>query len=321
MKISKTLKPFFCILNMLMVFNIYGQSDQDISPPVLVSSIENNGEVFKEVEQMPRFPGCENIKASEEEIRNCTNEKLLEFVHSNVKYPEAAKINKVEGTAVIQFVVEESGKVTNGRVVRDINGHFKAPVLAMLGEMPEWLPGKQEGRAVKVLYTFPIVFKLPKGNKSLKDEVSDLGMSTIIVEEEIVKEFADDFEMTMEDGSKKKLSDFKGQVIYLSFWASWCGPCIKGFNKYREIREDLEKLGVVMLNVSIDKDSEKWKVAIAEHQPNGIHALVPHDAVRELYQMYNVPRYEIIGKNGQFLYMSEEVGRDIIENFKQFFEQ
>jgi len=74
----------------------------------------------------------------------------------------------------------------------------------------------------------------------------------------------------------------------------------------------------VMLNVSIDKDSEKWRAAIAEHQPNGMHGHVPHDAVRELYQMYNVPRYEIIGKNGQFLYMSEEVGRDIIANFKQF---
>lgn len=143
----------------------------------------------------------------------------------------------------------------------------------------------------------------------------------VIVEEELVKEFAPDFEMTMEDGSKKKLSDFKGQVVYLSFWGSWCTPCINGFNNYREVRENMEKLGVVMLNVSIDKSPEKWKAAIAKHQPTGIHALVPHLLVQDSYQMYSVPLYEIVGKNGQFLYLSDDANRDILENFRQFINQ
>lgn len=154
---------------------------------------------------------------------------------------------------------------------------------------------------------------------SLKESLRAQGMSTnIIIEEEVVQEFAPDFEMSLEDGSKKKLSDFKGEVIYLSFWASWCKPCINGFNNYREMRESIEDLGIVMLNVSIDKDSEKWKSAIVKHQPTGVHAIVPHDDVRDLYQMYNVPRYEIVGKQGQFLYLSDEPGRDILENFRQF---
>ena len=143
----------------------------------------------------------------------------------------------------------------------------------------------------------------------------------VIIEEEVLKEFAPDFEMTMEDGSKKKLSDFQGQVVYLSFWASWCKPCINGFNKYRELRDDIESLGIVMLNVSIDESSEKWKSAITEHQPTGIHALVAHSAVQDLYQMYSVPLYEIVGKKGQFLFLSDELGRDILENFRQFIEQ
>ena len=84
------------------------------------------------------------------------------------------------------------------------------------------------------------------------------------------------------------------------------------------MREDIERLGVLMLNVSVDGDSEKWKTAIAAHQPTGIHAIVPHHEVRELYQLYKLPGYEIIGKNGQFLYLSDEENRNILENFKQF---
>ena len=143
----------------------------------------------------------------------------------------------------------------------------------------------------------------------------------VIIEKEVLKEFAPNFEMTMADGTKKDLSDFKGEVLYLSFWASWCKPCISSFNKYRPTREDIEKLGVVMLNVSIDKSPEAWKAAIAEHQPTGIHASVSQDAVRDDYQLYSVPLYEIVGKRGQFLYLSDDPNRDILDNFRAFLEE
>ena len=141
------------------------------------------------------------------------------------------------------------------------------------------------------------------------------------VELEVLKEFAPDFEMTMEDGTKKNLSDFKGQVLYLSFWASWCKPCINSFEKYREMRESIEDLGVVMLNVSIDESDVNWRTAIEQVQPTGIHAKVGHDVVRMPYQMYSVPLYEIVGKRGQFLYLSEDGDRDILGDFRGFLEE
>ena len=157
---------------------------------------------------------------------------------------------------------------------------------------------------------------------SMEEMTKTQGLSTnLVIEEEITKTFASDFAMTMEDGNQKKLSDFRGKVVYLSFWASWCGVCIKNFNKYEKLREKMDSIGVVLLNVSIDKDPEKWKAFISKKALNGLHAIVPHNEVKDLYQMYHVPRYEIIGKNGEFLYLSDEPGRDVLENFKKFLEQ
>lgn len=159
------------------------------------------------------------------------------------------------------------------------------------------------------------------GQPAMDDEISNSYSRNTIIEEEVVREFAPDFKITMDDGRQKSLSDFRGEVVYLSFWASWCGPCIRGFNNYREMRSSMEDIGVVMLNVSIDDDYDKWKAAVKEHQPTGIHGIVSHDDVRELYQLYNVPLYEIVGKKGQFLYLSDEPDRDILENFRKFIEK
>ncbi len=132
---------------------------------------------------------------------------------------------------------------------------------------------------------------------------------------------APDFEFQMVDGSKKKLSDFQGKVVYLSFWASWCKPCIVGFEKYESIRKEMEALGVVLLNISIDADSEKWSQAMQTYNIAGSHALVNKQDVQELYELYSVPVYEIIGKQGQFLYLSDDPERSVLDEFQRFINQ
>ena len=130
-------------------------------PPMKEPDIE---EIFKIVEDMPRFPGCETAGLSKEEKKACSDKKMLEFIYNNIRYPDIARENNVEGTVVVSFVVDEKGNVTQATIVRDIGascGQEALRIVQLMNNMPDkWTPGRQRGRAVKVLFNLPIRFKL-----------------------------------------------------------------------------------------------------------------------------------------------------------------
>ncbi len=120
--------------------------------------------VFKIVNQMPRFPGCESEAGGDEEKKKCADSKLLQYLTKNVKYPANAKKNGTEGQAVIQFVVSKSGEIEDVVVLRDPGsglGDAAKDVVESMNSMDEkWTPGQQDGKVVKVQYTVPLKFKL-----------------------------------------------------------------------------------------------------------------------------------------------------------------
>lgn len=151
--------------------------DQDVTEEDVIEEVEEEPppppppppppeelEIFKVVEQMPRFPGCEDIGGSEKDKENCAKEKMLQYIYKNLKYPAIARENGVEGMTVLQFVVSETGAVKDIKVVRDIGagcGDAAKKVVQAMNNLPQkWTPGKQRGRPVKVLYTLPVKFKL-----------------------------------------------------------------------------------------------------------------------------------------------------------------
>lgn len=123
-------------------------------------------EIFKVVEEMPRFPGCEDLSDKEEKIK-CSQKKMLEFIYSNIKYPDFARTNNIQGTVVARFVVDENGKIGQSEIVRDIGGGCGQEALRivnMMNDLPQaWIPGKQRGRKVKVYFNLPVKFKLMTG--------------------------------------------------------------------------------------------------------------------------------------------------------------
>lgn len=107
---------------------------------------EKEDEIFQVVEQDPEFPG--GIEA------------LYKFIQSNLKYPQLARDNNIEGRVFVQFVVEKDGSVSNVKAARDIGGGCGAEAVRVVKSMPKWAPGKQRGKAVRAAYTLPVVFKL-----------------------------------------------------------------------------------------------------------------------------------------------------------------
>lgn len=119
-------------------------------------------EIFKVVEEMPRFPGCEDLPKAERKA--CADKKMLEFIYKNIKYPAIARENGVEGTAVVQFVVEPDGTISKINAVRDPGAQTGAEaervVRLMEKEGIKWIPGQQRGRPVRVQFNLPVKFRL-----------------------------------------------------------------------------------------------------------------------------------------------------------------
>lgn len=105
-------------------------------------------QVFKAAEQMPQFPGGYVA--------------LNNFLAQNLRYPEKAMSNKTEGTVVVQFEVMKTGKIGNVKVVRKVDAELEAEAVRVVKSMPDFIPGKINGKPVNVIYTLPIMFKLPK---------------------------------------------------------------------------------------------------------------------------------------------------------------
>ena len=132
-------------------------------------------------------------------------------------------------------------------------------------------------------------------------------------------EKAPDFVVETLEGEQVALSDFKGKVVYISFWASWCKPCISGFNKYADLRQKVQDLGVVMLNVSIDKTEAAWHRGLKTIPDLGIQAFAKQDKTQLMhdYELGSIPAYYIVNKKGNFAYLSYDPNRDIVEEFRK----
>ena len=102
--------------------------------------------VFDVVEQMPSFPGGPQA--------------LMQWLSENVRYPVVAQENGVQGRVVVSFVVERDGSITDVKVVRSVDPSLDKEAARVVKSMPRWIPGKQNGQAVRVKYNVPVAFRL-----------------------------------------------------------------------------------------------------------------------------------------------------------------
>ena len=103
-------------------------------------------QIFQVVEEMPEFPGG---------MGEC-----MKFLSKNIKYPTISQENGVQGRVIVQFVVNRDGSIVDPVVVRGVDPYLDKEALRVISTMPKWKPGKQRGKAVRVKYTVPVMFRL-----------------------------------------------------------------------------------------------------------------------------------------------------------------
>jgi protein TonB len=126
------------------------KGDPDAAPvvvdPVITPDPIVETKVFQVVEQMPEFPGGE--------------EAMMKFIQKNIQYPDMERENDIQGRAVVGFVVNEDGSLTDIAVKRSVSSGIDKEAVRVVKLLPKFKPGKQQGKAVKVQFMLPIMFKL-----------------------------------------------------------------------------------------------------------------------------------------------------------------
>ena len=119
---------------------------QEVQEVAQEEEVVEEPQVFFIVEDMPEFPGGELA--------------LRKYIAENVRYPEQAKENDIQGTVFVRFVVDTDGSVKNVEVLRGVDPLLDKEAIRVVQSLPKWKPGKQRGKAVKVSHSVPIKFQL-----------------------------------------------------------------------------------------------------------------------------------------------------------------
>ena len=161
------------LIAMLIIFSSSQKTENVQEQDQIEASLEEQGDpIFKVVEEMPRFPGCEDLKTTAKEKENCARQEMLNFIYQNMTYPTEARNSDIQGMCVVDFVIEKDGSISTGNIRRDIGGGCGQEALRVVNTMPKWRPAHQKGKPVRVRYTLPVKFKL-EGDKKSDKKISD----------------------------------------------------------------------------------------------------------------------------------------------------
>ena len=116
--------------------------DIDEYDVVTVEPEPEEEEIFMVVEDQPEFPGG--------------TAALLEYLRKNIKYPAICRENNIQGRVLVTFIVNKDGAIVEPEVVKSVNPSLDKEALRVISQMPNWKPGSQRGKPVRVKYTVPV---------------------------------------------------------------------------------------------------------------------------------------------------------------------
>lgn len=130
-------------------------------PSVIISP--DSGGVYLIAEEMPRFPGCEEM-TDPSMRKNCSDKKFMEFVYGNFTYPTFLSTNCIVTRVIVSFIIEKDGTISGEQIQRGTSKALDYEALRVIGLMRSqsihWTPGKQNGLPVRIKFTMPITLEL-----------------------------------------------------------------------------------------------------------------------------------------------------------------
>ena len=135
------------------------ETDQEeiVEVEVLEEEFEDVDVPFAIIEDVPIYPGCENVPKSKR--RDCFQEQINKHIRKNFRYPEIAQEMGIQGRVFVSFKISKDGTISNIRK-RGPDKNLEREAERIISKLPKMTPGKQRGRAVRVPFSIPITFRL-----------------------------------------------------------------------------------------------------------------------------------------------------------------
>ena len=135
------------------------ETDQEeiVEVEVLEEEFEDVDVPFAIIEDVPIYPGCENVPKSKR--RDCFQEQINKHIRKNFRYPEIAQEMGIQGRVFVSFIISKDGTISNIRK-RGPDKNLEREAERIISKLPKMPPGKQRGRAVRVPFSIPITFRL-----------------------------------------------------------------------------------------------------------------------------------------------------------------
>ena len=215
------------------------------------STEEKREEVFRAVDQMPQFPGGDDA--------------LMKFIKSHINYPPMAAERNIQGTVILQMVIDKTGKVDDVTVARSLDKDLDREAVRVCESLPNFIPGRQNGIAVSVWYAIPVIFELPQNTETYLNKFESPNDKNIEEKEEVF--LAVDQMPQFPGGEAALMKYLQSHIIYPPMAAQ---NKVHGRVVVQFVVDKTGRVGEVKVVRSVDEDLDKEAVRVCKSLPNFI---------------------------------------------------